>query len=83
LQQIDNDVWPKVFINILIGIFLVPAQAPDINKTIIVDGLTRQYLLHLPPGYIIADNFLSFLAFTAVAAGIDQLPSYDIPQYSR
>ncbi len=41
----------KFLIIILFGIFSHIAQAADIDKTIMVDGLNRQYLIHLPTGY--------------------------------
>ena len=44
----------NVPIVILFILFAFIAQATDIDKTIIVNGLKRQYLVHLPPGYTAA-----------------------------
>jgi polyhydroxybutyrate depolymerase len=41
----------KLFLILLFSIFCFVAQVTDIDKSIVVDGLNRQYLIHLPPGY--------------------------------
>ena len=55
LQLISMAMFLKnVPIVILFILFAFIAQATDIDKTIIVNGLKRQYLVHLPPGYTAA-----------------------------
>ncbi len=46
-----NKVYSNVIITIFCVCLLIPAYSQNINKTILVDGLQRNYILHLPPSY--------------------------------